>query len=202
MCARLRRQLPSNIFVQFLAGPREARRGAMGFMLRCIALISLVLGPIALLVFVQLQFLPFHNEVISWWQRIAVVTDLALLWMLWPSIIHVEAVGRVPNPLRHVKAFGWVLVSLLPVLLVFTVATFSGEWLEALFSPDHEFLGSIQPYKPLSVIGKEFMTNLVHARGKQTFFDLRQMLVAGNVDPAERKQTSLWSNRLVLPNSI
>src|ERR1044071_5250581 len=35
--ARLRRQLPSNIFVQFLAGPREIRAGAMGLMLRLIA---------------------------------------------------------------------------------------------------------------------------------------------------------------------
>jgi hypothetical protein len=59
--ARLRRQLPSNIFVQFLAGPREIRTGAMGFMLRLIAQISLVAGPIALLVFFQLQFLPYHD---------------------------------------------------------------------------------------------------------------------------------------------
>src|SRR3984893_4850245 len=44
--ARLRRQLPSNIFVQFLAGPREVRAGAIGFMLRLIAQISLVAGPI------------------------------------------------------------------------------------------------------------------------------------------------------------
>ena len=33
---RLRRQLPSNIFVQFLAGPRELRIGLMGLMLRLI----------------------------------------------------------------------------------------------------------------------------------------------------------------------
>src|SRR4051812_31042950 len=71
--ARLRRQLPSNIFVQFLAGPREVRAGAMGFILRLIAQISLVAGPIALLVFFQLQFLPYHHEAISWWQRLAVV---------------------------------------------------------------------------------------------------------------------------------
>src|SRR5215216_6602255 len=35
--ARLRRQLPSNIFVQLLAGPREVRSGVIGFMLRLIA---------------------------------------------------------------------------------------------------------------------------------------------------------------------
>jgi hypothetical protein len=33
---RLRRQLPSNIFVQFLAGPPEVRKGVLGFLLRII----------------------------------------------------------------------------------------------------------------------------------------------------------------------
>src|SRR5690242_137353 len=70
--ARLRRQLPSNIFVQFLAGPRDVRSGIMGFMLRLIALVSLIIAPIALLVFFQLQFLPYHHELISFWQRFAV----------------------------------------------------------------------------------------------------------------------------------
>jgi hypothetical protein len=87
---RLRRQLPSNIFVQFLAGPREVRTGLVGFLLRLIAQISLVFGPLALLVFFQLQFLSYHHEAIAWWQRIAVVADLALLWALWPSVARGE----------------------------------------------------------------------------------------------------------------
>ena len=81
---RLRRQLPINIFVQFLAGPREVREGPTGFLLRLIAWISLVVGPVALLVFFQLQFLPYHDVWITMWQRIAVVIDLVLLWLLWP----------------------------------------------------------------------------------------------------------------------
>ena len=68
--ALLRRQLPSNIFVQFLAGPREVRTGIVGFMLRLIAQISLVAGPLALLICFQLQFLPYHDEPIVWWHRI------------------------------------------------------------------------------------------------------------------------------------
>jgi hypothetical protein len=83
--AQLRRQLPSNIFVQFLGGPREVREGIIGFLLKSVATISLVAGPIALLVLFQLQFLPYHNVWI-WWQRIAVLLDLVLLWLLWPPI--------------------------------------------------------------------------------------------------------------------
>jgi hypothetical protein len=40
--ARLRRQLPSNTFVQSLAGPREVRTGLTGFLLRLIIQISLL----------------------------------------------------------------------------------------------------------------------------------------------------------------
>ncbi len=59
---RLRRQLPSNIFVQSLAGPHEERNGIIGFLLRLIGQISLVAGPIALLVLFQLQFLPYTTS--------------------------------------------------------------------------------------------------------------------------------------------
>jgi hypothetical protein len=87
---QLRRQLPSNIFVQSLAGPREVRTGVIGFLLRRIIEISLVAGPIALLILFQLQFLPYHKEWITSSQRIAVVVDLVLLWTLWPSIARGE----------------------------------------------------------------------------------------------------------------
>jgi len=92
---RLRRQLPSNLFVQFLAGPSAVRVGVLGSLLRLIARISLVIGPLGLLVFFQLQFLPYHSEPITWLQRIYVVADLALLWVLWPSIVR-GRLTRIP----------------------------------------------------------------------------------------------------------
>jgi hypothetical protein len=52
--------------VRILAGPREVRTGVFGFMLWLIAYLSLVAGPIALLVFFQIQFLPYHHETITW----------------------------------------------------------------------------------------------------------------------------------------
>src|SRR5262249_18387978 len=98
---RLRRQLPSNIFVQFFPGPAEVRTGPMGFMLRLIAHISLVAGPVAVLVLFQFQFLPYHDEAITWWHRVLIVVDLALLWMLWPSVVRGEMTKLAWRDLRR-----------------------------------------------------------------------------------------------------
>src|SRR6266852_3501300 len=178
--ARLRRQLPSNIFVQFLAGPHEVRKGIIGFILRLIAQVSLVAGPIALLVFFQLQFLPYHQEAVTWWQRIAIVADLALLWMLWPSVARRETIELAWRGMRRGKVVVMALASFVPILLVFMIATFPGEWLdEKLFTPEKEASqhGLLWPLT-----------------------SLHEILVAGDVNPASRKPTSLWSNRLVLPS--
>jgi len=176
---RLRRQLPSNIFVQFLAGPRELRDGIMGFMLWLIAFISLVIGPVALFVFFQLQFLPYHDAWITWWQRIAVVIDLALLWTLWPRVGLPQGVsteksgarrrGLVEVTQRIGTIVGMLLISIFSVPLVFAIATFPGEWLEERF----------KDFRPIGL--------------------LRKALVAGTVDFSAQKPKSLWSNRLVLP---
>jgi hypothetical protein len=57
----LRRQLPSNIFVQLLAGPNDIRKSGVGFLLKAIAWITLVIGPVLLLLLIQAQFLPYHT---------------------------------------------------------------------------------------------------------------------------------------------
>lgn len=168
--ARLRRQLPSNIFVQFLAGPSDIRSGVMGFMLRAIAWISLIIGPVLLLVFFQLQFLPYHDEAASWWQRVAVFLDLVLLWLLWPSI----ALGASLRwrEFARIKTAGLLLLSAVPALLVFTVATFPGEW-----------LNENSPAMPL--VPPEWTPH--------------RLLVAGAVDEIAQRPRSVWSNRLIVP---
>jgi uncharacterized protein YjbI with pentapeptide repeats len=172
--ARLRRQLPVNIFVQFLAGPRDVREGWLGLLLWLIALITLVIGPVALLLFFLLRFLPYHSEPITWWQRFAVVIDLFLIWRLWPAIaLRPEPPDTNPSRTlwvvlrrRYGRFAGWGLNSA-ALYLTFAIATFPGEWWEA------QFAGFTIP--------------------------LRQTLVAGSVDKVRREPTSLWSNRLVLP---
>jgi uncharacterized protein YjbI with pentapeptide repeats len=128
--AQLRRQLPSNIFVQFLAGPREVREGIVGSLLELVTSISLVLGPVALLILFQLQFLAYHNAWITACQRIAVILDLMLLWLLWLPIGRGETRPIAWWEIRPARMIHWFLMSLLAVLLVTTIATFPGEWLD------------------------------------------------------------------------
>jgi uncharacterized protein YjbI with pentapeptide repeats len=181
--ARLRRQLPSNIFVQYLAGPREVRTGIMGFLLRLIAQISLVVAPLALLVFMLFQFLPYHNELVAWWQRLAVVADLALLWTLWPAIARGETASIAWRDFRRIPVAGMAAASLGLLLLVFTVATFPGEWLDK---------------NPLTV--RFIPAEIQFDRHSYRLISLHNFLVGGDVNFVARKPTSLWSNRLVLPD--
>ncbi len=180
----LRRQLPNNVFVQFLAGPREVRTGIVGAMLRAIAWITLIAGPVALLVFFQLQFLPYHDWAITWWQRVAVLVDLGLLWLLWPSIATGQPIAAAwaktlsnlrggittftgPRVWRFVQ-LGTSTASLAAIALVFLVATYPGEWIDG-------------------------------ASRAPGIGWLHQRLVAGKVDFVSRRLDSLWSNVLVLP---
>lgn len=129
---RLRRQLPSNIFVQLLAGPREVREGLMGLLLRLIVWITVVIGPVALLVVFQLQFLAYHDSSITSWQRIAVVIDLGLLWTLWPSVVRGQAIREAWRGMKWSTFTLMASMSLALVLFVFVIATFPGEKLEHL----------------------------------------------------------------------
>jgi hypothetical protein len=114
--AGVRGQLPSNIFIQFLAGPRDRRAGTFGWLLRVIAWSTLAVAPILLLLLFQLQFLPFHLSWITWTHRLALVADLILIWWLWRKILS----GRDSVGLRPVAVWAWRGVGvLLTVFVVF-----------------------------------------------------------------------------------
>jgi uncharacterized protein YjbI with pentapeptide repeats len=183
---RLRMQLPSNIFLQLLAGPREIRAGLTGVLLQAIALFSLVIGPVALLVLFVLQFLPFHSVPVSWWQRLLVVADISFLWLLWPQLGQMDEMEKKSNRLKRFANAGGIIASLIPLLLIFAIATIPNEWLE-LYVPDLHFI----PTRPITPFGQP-ASSIV-------WLSLRDILIAGDVDLVSGQPTSVWSNRLVLP---
>jgi uncharacterized protein YjbI with pentapeptide repeats len=126
----LRGQLPNNIFVQFLAGPAEVSRGAFGWLLRAIAWATLVSAPVLLLLMMQIQFLPFHSSLVTWFHRLALLADLMLLWWLWSKVVS----GREVKYERRWTSWGWLASALVlsgfAILFSWTAATFPGEWQE------------------------------------------------------------------------
>jgi uncharacterized protein YjbI with pentapeptide repeats len=76
---------PPFVLSQFLLG------NIRGFLLRPMVYaamwVSLILLPIGILVFVQVRFLPYHDEWVTWWHRILIILDLALVWLLWSQVL-------------------------------------------------------------------------------------------------------------------
>lgn len=73
----LRLELDNFFFVQAIAGPERSR--IVGFLLHAMSWITLVAMPVALLLYVQLVFLPYHDVAITWMHRLVLMADIALL---------------------------------------------------------------------------------------------------------------------------
>jgi uncharacterized protein YjbI with pentapeptide repeats len=214
----LRRLLPSNIFLQLLVGPRESVFGVLGSMLRLIAWFTLVAWPLALLIFFQLQFLPFHDQGITWWQRIAVVLDLTLLWMMWPSIARGRTTtitwqdlgkrGRAVIDLLARPAALWAAMALAarrtPGRIrrhrVSYAAAFASFLVVCLVFPIATFPGEwLYSLPPLHFIPWKHEKENPWSPSWD-LKSLHELLVGGDVDLGARRAVSLWSNRLMLPD--
>ena len=123
--AALARQLPSNIFVQFLGGPDEIRKGAFGGLLAIILWVTLVVAPIALLLLLQIQFLPYHSRWITWTTRVALILDLGLLSWLWRNILRGRGGTRVRFWRSLAKTAVAAVVGASIILFACAVATFN-----------------------------------------------------------------------------
>ena len=134
---KLRRQLPSNIFIQFLAGPSDLRNGAFGRLLRAIAWISLVIAPALLLMMIQIQFLPYHSSFVTWTPlvahgRVGAPTRRASLQTAAQAPVPTERRPPLTATMASLVAIWiWPLFNLIVVAFSCAIATFPGEWQEA-----------------------------------------------------------------------
>jgi len=123
----LRQRLDSFLVLQFLAGPAEQRTGFGGLSLRLIAWITLVGGPVLILLQGQVTFLPYHGVGVTWLQRIAILIDLAVIWYFWNSIRSEDTAI-----FRRVPSIAWQLVggvaSIVIVIFSICLATFPSEF--------------------------------------------------------------------------
>jgi len=84
----LRLELDSFFFVQALAGPE--RSPVLGFVLNAMSWLTLVLMPVALLAYVQMVFLPYHDPTITWVHRLALLGDIAFMTLVGVFLLQLE----------------------------------------------------------------------------------------------------------------
>ncbi len=91
------------------------------------ALITLALAPVALLLFIQIRFLPYHSEGITWGHRGLLALDLLLVWTLWPGFRSGWGVRLWP---RRVWTIALLLIfSAVALFYAGAVANFPDEWI-------------------------------------------------------------------------
>ncbi|MBF0436645.1 MAG: pentapeptide repeat-containing protein, partial [Magnetococcales bacterium] len=102
--------------------------------------VSTVLLPLGLLLWMQIRFLPYHNQEITWWShRSSILMDLVLLWIYWPKIKNTQwRFGTVfLSYLAGSKFILSVLLSMGILGFSFLIATYPGEWSDRVFiNPD------------------------------------------------------------------
>jgi uncharacterized protein YjbI with pentapeptide repeats len=84
--------------------------------------ITVVAFPVFLFVFIQMRFLPYHNEAVTWIHRGALVADLALLWVFWLVSMR-SGMGAAQTLLSAV----FVLLTVAALIFSIVIATFPGE---------------------------------------------------------------------------
>ncbi|WP_169054297.1 pentapeptide repeat-containing protein [Nitratireductor sp. XY-223] len=184
---RLRQRLDSAVILQFIAGPQQENHRRLSAMLALIAWVTMAVVPVLLLVFMQLQYLPYHHPWITWLHRICVIVDLVILWAYWGGISGGKPI--VPGWTlfgRYLTVTGTVLV----FLFVF-VAAYPGE--------AHYYLVRSAAFLPtidsrLDGTGNPVLT-LDHP-----FTSPTELMFEGDVDDVEGDTAGWFANRLIVPD--
>jgi uncharacterized protein YjbI with pentapeptide repeats len=173
---RIRAQLDKFMFTQLLIGAPEG--WLVRQFLRLMVWLSFAVAPLALLLAFQIKFLPYHSASTTWVHRVALATDVALLWSVWRRLSGSRThLAWMSEPSRAVwRAF---LVLGCAVLVVFSlgVATIPGERIET------------------AEVGSGLLTHQAH---KRLFWWPTWTLFEGEPDEVLSRTTSLLSRNLVL----
>jgi uncharacterized protein YjbI with pentapeptide repeats len=144
----LRLELDNVFLVQVIAGPDRSR--VVSAFLNGLSWLTLVIFPLALLLYVQVAFLPFHDSAVTLVHRVAVLADVVLLllmgvFLVRPDVTYFGAFWRtaVHNP----GSFAFGLGVLLATAFVAAVATVPGDThrdsrLGFLIGPDGALFGA------------------------------------------------------------
>ncbi|MBX3568823.1 MAG: pentapeptide repeat-containing protein [Rhizobiaceae bacterium] len=195
----LRYQLPNFIVVQMLAAPSENRSGVVGSVLVATVLVTVIVAPIALLLLLQAQFLPYHSEAVTRLHRLVVIADLVLIWFFWPRIDQIvrvrDGVAVKEKRIKRGRAFKALSMSSAAVTFVVSVfvATFPGEPLHG--NGIAALIDKVVPRIRVACDGGR--STLGQSCERLSFSGA---LFDGPVNEVTGYPISLFSNRLVLTN--
>jgi hypothetical protein len=80
-----RMRLDNSVFLQLICGPLPEKRGKNSWMIRLVAVLTMIILPVALLFLIEAQFLPYHHPQLTDFHRWIITLDIVLLWALWPA---------------------------------------------------------------------------------------------------------------------
>jgi uncharacterized protein YjbI with pentapeptide repeats len=115
-------QLPNFIVLQMIIARRAGERSIMGFLIHFVVVLTLVIGPVLVLVLMQLQFLPYHSIPVTTVQRLTIIADMGIVLYFWPEI-------EGGHPKQRLQLFRYSVWTLMLSIILFSgfVATFPGE---------------------------------------------------------------------------
>ena len=177
-------------FVELLAGTSYSRRG--NWLPGMVVWITVVFAPLVVLLLMQLQFLPYHSQSVTWGHRIVIGLDLALLWLFWPRIVGPPgAQTRIWDTIVRSLA----LVATVMILIFATgIATFPGEPLDNIIGatawiPSPAKLDASTDNERAN--GAAWTVNLVSPY---------ELFFLGAINEVTGSRNSLWSNTIVVPD--
>jgi uncharacterized protein YjbI with pentapeptide repeats len=130
----LRLELNNFFFVQAIAGPYRSR--VMSVFLHGMSWLTLVVLPVVLILYIQVVFVPYHSETITWTHRVALLVDIAMLisigiFLMRAEVSFVHAFLRTTSA-HPISFLATLIVLLFVTLLSFFVATIPGEPLDRI----------------------------------------------------------------------
>ncbi|MBS0299062.1 MAG: pentapeptide repeat-containing protein [Proteobacteria bacterium] len=92
-------------FTQILSARHHS--GLLRFLLTLMVWITAIWLPLGILIGLQVGFLPYHDEEILFWQRVAVTLDLLVLLIFWPVIRAPDSRWR--SWIKQASGLSWLL---------------------------------------------------------------------------------------------
>lgn len=101
--ASFRQRLANTLFAQMFAGSPRESAGWIGTFLHVMALTTLAAVPVALVLFMQFAFLPYHSHLVTWIYRLLAVVELLIVFTVWPLILDSRRDFRWTVMLRRLR---------------------------------------------------------------------------------------------------